>query len=220
MAMQRLFARAVDHFLPSAIPTMLERHEDFSLGAVLHYKKKPKPFMPWRKNELYFSDCSLTDLLAEGQQLKFAAMSNFLFDAKSAENISLYENPELLDSLEELKVNTAGVVEIVTDLGRITHFVSDIFTLLLAQKVRLDTSHPVVKEAMSKGSTVFVISTLYQTEHLCMKVAADGATVADGEQTVEWLTPPIPFSPSVLIFHTLSFHIPACFDCVHHWLEK
>ena len=207
MAMQRLFARVVDHFLPSAIPTTLERHEDFTLGAVLHYKTKPKPFMPWRKNELHFSDCTLNELLVEGQQLKFAAMRNFLFDAKSGINIPLDASPEFLRSLEQLKVNTAGVKQfyVATDLGRVNHVVSDIFTLILAQKVRLNTSHPVVKVAMRKGSIVFVISTLYQTEHLRMKVIAGGAPVANGEQNVEWLSLIYPWSSCIPYL----FYIPA-----------
>lgn len=83
MAMQNLFARAVGGNLPSAIPTALERIDQFAIGKVLTYQKKPRKLLPWRRHELNFTGCSITDLLAEGQlqELKFASSSEFLFDA-------------------------------------------------------------------------------------------------------------------------------------------
>ena len=83
MAMQSLFARAVGANLPTAIPTTLERIDQFAIGKVLTYKKKPRKLLPWRRHELSFTGRSVTDLLAEGQlqELKFATSSDFLFDA-------------------------------------------------------------------------------------------------------------------------------------------
>ena len=83
MAMQSLFARAVGGNLPTAIPTTLERIDQFAIGKVLTYQKKPRKLLPWRRQELNFTGRSITDLLAEGQlqQLKFATSSDFLFDA-------------------------------------------------------------------------------------------------------------------------------------------
>ena len=82
MAMQSLFARAVGANLPTAIPTTLERIDQFSIGQVLTYQKKPRKLLPWRRRELNFTGRSITDLLAEGQaqQLNFATSSDFLFD--------------------------------------------------------------------------------------------------------------------------------------------
>lgn len=81
--MQNLFARAVGANLPSAIPTTLERIDQFAIGKVLTYQKKPRKLLPWRRHELNFTGRSITDLLAEGQlqELKFASSSEFLFDA-------------------------------------------------------------------------------------------------------------------------------------------
>ena len=83
MAMQSLFARAVGANLPTAIPTTLERIDQFAIGKVLTYKKKPRKLLPWRRRELSFTGRSVTELLAEGQlqELKFATSSDFLFDA-------------------------------------------------------------------------------------------------------------------------------------------
>lgn len=83
MAVQGLFARAVGANLPSAIPTTLERIDQFAIGKVLTYQKKPRKLLPWRRHELNFTGRSITDLLASGQlqELKFATSSDFLFDA-------------------------------------------------------------------------------------------------------------------------------------------
>ena len=81
--MQSLFSRAVGANLPSAIPATLERIDQFAIGKVLTYQKKPRKLLPWRRHELNFTGRSITDLLAEGQlqELKFATSSDFLFDA-------------------------------------------------------------------------------------------------------------------------------------------
>ena len=90
--MQSLFARAVSANLPSAIPTTLERIDQFAIGKVLTYQKKPYKLLPWRRRELNFTGRSITDLLAKGQlqELKFATSSDFLFDAgKGTDRISV-----------------------------------------------------------------------------------------------------------------------------------
>lgn len=90
MAMQSLFARAVNSSLPTAIPTTLERIDQFAIGKVLTYQKKPRKLLPWRRHELNFTGRSITDLLVEGQQLNFATSSDFLFDAgKGTDKISV-----------------------------------------------------------------------------------------------------------------------------------
>ena len=83
MAMQSLFSRAVNANLPNAIPATLEHVNQFAIGKVLTYQKKPRKLLPWRRRELNFTGRSITDLLAEGQlqQLNFATSSDFLFDA-------------------------------------------------------------------------------------------------------------------------------------------
>ena len=92
MALQSLYARAVGGNLPTAIPTTLERIDQFAIGKVLTYQKKPRKLLPWRRHELNFTGRSITDLLAEGQlqELNFATSSDFLFDAgKGTDKISV-----------------------------------------------------------------------------------------------------------------------------------
>lgn len=81
--MQSLFARAVGANLPSAIPSTLERIDQFAIGQVLTYQKTPRKLLPWRRRELHFTGRKITDVLAEGQlqQLNFATSSEFLFES-------------------------------------------------------------------------------------------------------------------------------------------
>ena len=81
--MQSLFARAVSTNLSTVIPTALEGIDQFAIGKVLTYQKKPRKLLPWRRHELNFTGRSITDLVAEGQlqELSFATSSDFLFDA-------------------------------------------------------------------------------------------------------------------------------------------
>ena len=90
--MQSLFSRAVSTNLPTAIPAALERIDQFAIGKVLTYQKKPCKLLPWRRRELNFTGRSINDLLADGQlqELSFATSRDFLFDAgKGTDKISV-----------------------------------------------------------------------------------------------------------------------------------
>ena len=165
MQMQKYFACAVEHCLPSAIPSSLERLEEFELGMVLHYRRRPNSFMTWKRRELHFTGCSLASLMEQGQNAQFVSMRNLIFDAVAASD---EKNPL-----------------IASDMGKITQVASDISDLISMQQLKVDLTHPVVREAMSQGKTIFVIGTLYQAEHCSVRVRSE-ATSGTKESTDAW----------------------------------
>ena len=76
---------------------------------------------------------------------------------------------ELKEALLKLNMKVKGKyshqTSITTDFGKITHIETDLFKVLSDKTYSLDTANPIVREAIAKGSTVFVISTVYEAEH-------------------------------------------------------
>ena len=60
-----IFNRAVNFVLPSTIPTLLDRSDDYALGDVLVYEKRPWVLMPWRKHCLVFTGVNISELGAQ-----------------------------------------------------------------------------------------------------------------------------------------------------------
>ena len=60
-----VFNRAVNFVVPSAIPTHLDRSDEYTLGDVLVFEKKLRPFMPWRKHRLVFTGVNISELLKD-----------------------------------------------------------------------------------------------------------------------------------------------------------
>ena len=171
MSAQELFGRTVRQYLPSAIPSHLERIDEYSAGKVLVYRKQPKRLMPWRKNHLNFTGFDLSSLLAEGQALKVSTASDVVFDTgtgtrKSDADLNL--DAQLKDALVgmgvTLKSSETKNLSLVTKLGKITHIKTDLFQRLQSKTYKLDLNHLVVKKALHEGGTLFVISTLYQAD--------------------------------------------------------
>lgn len=77
---QVVFEKAVKCVLPAAIPTHLERIDEYAVGKVLLYSRKPKKLLPFHKHDLDFTGYSLQSLLVEGEQLTVATSRSFLFD--------------------------------------------------------------------------------------------------------------------------------------------
>ncbi len=187
MAAQTLFSRAVGYHLPTAIPITLDRIDEFSLGKVLLFRKRPHKFMPWRKHDLDFTGHSLSSLLAEGQNLQFTSTSNFLFGVErgvSTVDVHLELDAELKDALVNFDVrfqtSDQKALDITTDFGRITHVTTDLFPLMSGRKVRVNPTHPVVQEAIEKGGTLFIVSTIYEAERCCIQFSS--ATTADDSE--------------------------------------
>ena len=203
---QTLFNRTVGFHLPSAIPTHLERIDEFALGKVLIYTKKPKRFTPWRKHELSFTGWSISSLLSqpEDQKLKIATASSFLFDlGKGSSSATVQVNVDadlnLHDALvsldAKLKVGEQKKLNITSDLGKVTHVSTDLLNSFVGGKLRVNTDHPIVREAMDKGGAMFVITSMYTAEHCNIQVSisdsedesveAKAAAGAEGGESVK-----------------------------------
>ena len=179
---QTLFDKTISFHLPSAIPTLLERIDEFAIGKVLIYSKKPKRFTPWRKHELSFTGWSISSLLSppEDQKLKIATASSFLFDlGKGSSSATVQVNldaevnlHEALVSLDaKLKADEQKKLNITSDLGKVTHVSTDLLASCSAKKLHVNTEHPIVQEAMEKGGAMFVITSMYTAEHCNIQVS-------------------------------------------------
>lgn len=73
---QIIFSRAVKHHLHDAFVSLLDRIDEFQLGAVFTYHGKPHF---WRKKELNFTGAQLADLLATSD----AAEAGFTYNSDS-----------------------------------------------------------------------------------------------------------------------------------------
>ena len=184
---QALFNRTIGFHLPSAIPTQLERIDEFSIGKVLVYTKKPKRFTPWRKQELSFTGWSISSLLSapEDQRLKIATASSFLFDlGKGSSSAAVHVNLDAELNLHEalvnldanLKIDDQKKLMISADLGKVTHVATDLLTSCSASKLQVNMDHPIVQEAMNKGEAMFVITSMYTAERCNIQV-----TISDSE---------------------------------------
>ena len=178
---QTVFNRTIGFHLPSAIPTQLERIDEFEIGKVLVYTKKPKRFTPWRKQELSFTGWSISSLLSpsEDQQLKIATASSFLFDlgkgsSSATVQVNLDTELNLHDALVSMdakfKVDDQKKLSISADLGKVTHVSTDLLTSCSGSKLQVNTEHPIVQEAMDKGGVMFVITSMYTAERCNIQV--------------------------------------------------
>ena len=178
MSVQTLFGRAISNLLPSAIPTQLERINEFAIGKVLIYKKKPRKFLSWRHHELNFTGYSLPSLLAD-QTLTIATSSNFLFDAgKGTSSATVKVNLDAELSLREslvkmearLKEDEMKNLTITTDVGKVSRISTNLLPDCTSRNLKVKMDHPIVKEAIDKGGTLFVITSLYEAEHCKVEV--------------------------------------------------
>ena len=97
---------------------------------------------------------------------------------------------DLKEALAKLNLDLKGKFEkktsITTDFGKITHIETDMFDVFSKKTYSLDTSNPIVKEAIAKGSTVFVISTMYEAErcNISVNVSESGSESEQAGATV------------------------------------
>lgn len=75
---------------------------------------------------------------------------------------------------------------IATDFGKVSYTTTDLLRVLSDKTYSLDTSNPIVREAIAKGSTLFVISTLYEAEHssISVKLVDSESETAEGDAKV------------------------------------
>lgn len=56
------------------------------------------------------------------------------------------------------------MAKINVSLGSFTHITTDMGSQLTGQKFTVNLEHPVIREAVDKGKTLFVISSLFQSQ--------------------------------------------------------
>ena len=191
MSRESIFKSAVKDLLPNSIPVELDRVDEFSIGKVLIFKKKPK-LIPTRKHNLEFTEWSLESLLAEGQEIDITTTSTYLYDSEvGTSSFNLNVNLEADVDLSKLFQYAGGSIGIKggekkvftmkTDFGKISHLSSDLTKLVLGKKFVLNADHPLVKKARERGGSLFIIHTIYQAEHcnIGLKVSTDKEETAE-----------------------------------------
>lgn len=193
MASQALFSHVVSSCLPEAVPTHLDRINEFGLGKVLIFSRRPRRFIPWSKKDLKFTGWSLSSLLqeADANEMKIATASSFLFDTSKTTNtvsvsVNLDTDPTLREALAKTdsKLLSGGTkqVDISADLGKMSHISTDLCYSVTTKKLHIKMDHPVIQEALTTGGTLFVISTIYEAERCSIKVSSgDSGTSSEGK---------------------------------------
>ena len=96
---------------------------------------------------------------------------------------------EMKAALDQLNMKVKGKYDhqaaITTDFGKISYTATDLLRVLSDKTYSLDTANPIVREAVAKGSTVFVISTIYEANHSNISVKlvdAESETAGGGAE--------------------------------------
>ena len=194
---QEVFGRAVKTILPSAIPTQLERIDEYAVGKVLVYSKKPRKLFPMRKQHLDFTGYSLQTLLAKGEKLTISTAKSYLFDTdKSTLSKSIHIDVggdfDLETALVKLasadadfkfKAGETKTLTITTDFGKVTHISTDLVNSTVSGKIQVQPDHPIVKKAIENGGVMFVVTTIYEGEHCKVGVSASKSKTESGGLT-------------------------------------
>ena len=186
-----VFKKAVEDLLPSAIPVKLKNLDDYTVGKVLVYSKKPlKPFA-LRKRELKFTGCTIESLLTDGQEITITTASNDLhITGKSISSIVVKVNLEADLDLSLLfggSLNFSGadkVLDVVTEFGKISHITSNLIASVINKNLHLKVEHPTVQEAINNGGVMFLIHTIYESEHINLSAKFSKDTTEDTGEDV------------------------------------
>ena len=166
---QVIYEKAVKRLLPTAIPTLLEKIDEYSIGKVLIYSKKPRKLIPTRKHHLDFTGWSMQSLLAEGEDLRVTTARSYLFDT-GKDSVSKSFDVEVggdidLTGSAKVKVGDKGTLTVTSDFGKITHITADLVSSVLKKKFQVKADHPIVQKAIENGGVMFVINSIYEGEH-------------------------------------------------------
>lgn len=182
---QAVFGKAVKRILPSAIPTHLEKIDEYEVGKVLIYSKKPRKLIPMRKHELDFTGWHMRSLVAEGEEHpSIVTARSFVFDtgvdtATHTTDVEVGGDVSIDVALAKLaslggdfdfKAGEDHSVQITNDFGKITHISTDLVSRSINTKVQLQVDHPIVKRAIENGGVMFVICNVYEGERCNVKV--------------------------------------------------
>lgn len=108
-----------------------------------------------------------------------ATSSEFLFEAgkgtsSATVQVNLDAEIELKESLVKmegkLKAGEKKNLTITTDLGKITHYSTNVLPDSKASKFKAKLDHPIIKEAIDHGGVLFSITSLYEAEHCNVEI--------------------------------------------------
>lgn len=175
---QVVFGKAVKRFLPSAIPTHLEKIDEYAVGKVLVYSKRPRRLIPMRKHELDFTGWSLQSLLAEKEVLTITTAKSYLFDTgkdtdSKSFSVDVGGDLDIASALAKLATASAdfkfnagekATLKVTSDFGKITHISTDLVNSAISRDIHMNPDHPIVKRAVENGGVMFIISNIYEGE--------------------------------------------------------
>lgn len=217
MALQKIFVKTVHNYFPTIYPSHLECIDQFDIGQVLIYRQKPRPLMPWRALHLQLSGYPITKLLAPGDTLPIATTDSVIFTtgpATMTRDVQFDVEMGLKEALLRLGIAADAKedkkVTISTDFGKVTHVSSNLLDLLSMAKHKVNTDHPVIREAMNNGETLFVVSSVYSSEKLALQIqvterAAEKVGGSRNDSASENVTKDVTSSDRELIVQAVGF---------------
>ena len=75
------------------------------------------------------------------------------------------------------------LINLTTKFGRLDHIRSDLFKVLSEKQHTLDLNHPVITDAVQKGQTLFIITSVYKAEK-CEVTVSDLAWNGKASNTI------------------------------------
>lgn len=183
---QEIFEKVVHKLLPTAIPTQLEKIDEYSVGKVLIYSKKPRRLLPMRKHHLEFTGFSLGSVLADSEELTIKQASRYIFHSdKSTEastiNVSVGGDVDLNNAVTKLfaadveaktNVKVGRSLDITSDLGKLTHVTSDLISTISKGGMNVNPQHAMVRQALEYGGVMFIVAEIYHSERCNVTVHA------------------------------------------------
>ncbi len=196
MSHNSLFKSAVRDLLPNSIPVDLDRVDDFAIGRVLIYKKKPTKLFPMRKHKLELTEWTLDSLQPDGGSVEISTTRKYLYNS-GAGSSSVSINVNLEASLDISKIskwaggslNLQGseskTLTMKTDFGKITHVTSDLTSTMIKKNVAVNVDHPLVKKAKERGNALFIVHTVYEAEHCNLSLSFSEDIKESGKEDLQ-----------------------------------
>jgi len=200
-----VFNKAVNFVLPSAIPTHLDRSQEYALGDVLVYEKKQHFLMPWRKHRLVFTGVNVAELIDDTNFSSQVTKTVFpVFDDASTNRTFGVDGK--LDAEIKYAVAHFGVgvsasenTTVSVDFGKVVRHFNNLPSLFNQQQFSVSTTttqlfsqhpppriHPVIQDALRNNRTIFVITSLYVADKADVSVSFKSRSL-DGTNSVSKL---------------------------------
>ena len=193
-----IFNRAVNFMLPHAIPTQLDRCNEFALGGVLVFEKKLRLLMPWRKHRLVFTGVNINTLLKE--PIDMESKVEVTYDKTSSSRtfgVNGKVDAEVQDAVAHFGVHVAATehANMSVDFGKVERHYTNLVELLggeAARQHQVSTNHPVIEDAIAHDRTLFVINSVYVAEkaEVNVKFTGDNKGIDGGSKPAPSTPPP------------------------------